>query len=273
MTLSIFNFLRDLLFNEKFDQNGKMFLETKPIVKIIISIILVIVIIVLTVYSAKKEKRLSNGNKLKQLTFVSILAGISFILYFVKFNLPFFMSFLDVQVSNVPALIGGFLFGPISGVIIVIVRTLLKLPMTSTAGVGELADLLIGAVTVLVSSLIYHKNKTKKNAVKALIWGTLAWIVTATLINWLFIADFYIYTMFDGNQAIIYGGINAIVGSEIANEQNYMFYYIFIGILPFNLFLSTLVSFVTFAVYKRVSKFFHAYIVENTTSELVEKNN
>ena len=29
MTLSIFNFLRDLLFNEKFDQNGKMFLENK----------------------------------------------------------------------------------------------------------------------------------------------------------------------------------------------------------------------------------------------------
>ncbi len=71
---------------------------------------------------------------------MAILTAVSYILYlFVKFPLPFlFPAFLDIQISEMPALLGGFALGPVQGAIIVIVKCLLKLPFSSTACVGEL---------------------------------------------------------------------------------------------------------------------------------------
>ena len=73
------------------------------------------------------------------MTKVAIFSAISIVLYFIKFPLPFlFPDFLDIQFSNLPAILGGLVMGPIGGVLIVVIRTLIKLPFTSTAGVGEL---------------------------------------------------------------------------------------------------------------------------------------
>ena len=59
---------------------------------------------------------------------VAIFSALSFILYlFPKFPLPIFPSFLDIQFSNLPAILGGFVLGPLGGCIIVIVRCALKL--------------------------------------------------------------------------------------------------------------------------------------------------
>ena len=72
---------------------------------------------------------------------LAILSAISYILYmFVKFPLPMlFPSFLDLQISDLPALIGGFAMGPWYGCIIIVVKCLLKMPFTGTACKGSLA--------------------------------------------------------------------------------------------------------------------------------------
>lgn len=64
---------------------------------------------------------------------LAILSAISYILYmFVKFPLPMlFPSFLDLQISDLPALIGGFAMGPWYGCIIIVVKCLLKMPFTA----------------------------------------------------------------------------------------------------------------------------------------------
>ncbi|HEY8445372.1 MAG TPA: ECF transporter S component [Bacilli bacterium] len=267
MILNIFDFLRDLLF----DKNDDGYLVTKPIVKIVLGLFLLAIIVLLIILAIKKEQKLSNNEKIRRITFVSILSGLSIVLYMLKINLPIFLSFLDIQFSNVPALIGGFLFGPLSGAIIVLIRTLVKLPMTGTGGVGELADLIIGLVVVIVSSLIYHKEKTKKNAIKALIYASLSWVFIATFTNWLFIADFYVYTMFDGNEGVIVGALNSLPGVTFVTVDNYMLYYILIGIIPFNLVLSSMVSLVTFLVYKRVSNLFEMF--GKGKPEVIKKTN
>src|SRR5690606_9345326 len=125
-------------------------------------------LIVLIVVAFKSEKKIENRhNKVKKLTAISMLAALSVVLYYfvkfpISFLLPFIPNFLDIQFSNVPIYIGGYMFGPIAGTIIAIIRFVVKLPGSSTLGVGELADLLIGIVTVLVSSMRYLKNKTYK---------------------------------------------------------------------------------------------------------------
>ncbi|MDR2046949.1 MAG: ECF transporter S component [Clostridiales bacterium] len=90
----------------------------------------------------------------------AILTALSFVLYLLKFNLPFvFPEFLEMQFSDLPALIGGFTLGPAGGCLIVVLKGLLKMPLTSTALAGEIADIIIGISFVLPASLIYRIRK------------------------------------------------------------------------------------------------------------------
>ena len=136
----------------------------------------------------KKTKKI-----LDYMTKIAIFSALSTILYFFpKFPLPFlFPSFLDVQFSNLPAILGGFAMGPIGGAIIVVIRTIIKLPFSSTAYVGEFGDLLIGLATVLTSSLIYKHCKTKKGGILGLVFGSIAWVVVAMIVNAIILIPFY----------------------------------------------------------------------------------
>lgn len=192
------------------------------------------------------------NNLTKRITITAILAGISTLLYlYLKFPLPFFPSFLDIQFSNLPVIIAGFAFGPIEAIAVVVVRFLIKLPMTSTAGIGEIADLIIGLSVAISTSLIYHKNHSRKGGIVALGIGTLVWVVVASFVNYFVLLPWF---------AEAYG-IGAVVGmlSSVIKgitTDNYLIYYVLFGAIPFNLLLSTIVSVITFIVYKRISFLF-----------------
>ena len=161
--------------------------------------------------------------KVLKIAQISILVSLSFILYLLKFPaatiIPIFPTFLELQFSNLPVIIGGFILGPVEGVIMVVIRTLLKLPLTHTIGVGEIADLVIGIATVLTSSLIYRKWRTKRGGYFALLFGAIAWVVVATLANWLFILPFYIDLM--GFEAIL-----GVKNNSGVTESNYVAKYL-----------------------------------------------
>ncbi|MFR7880054.1 MAG: ECF transporter S component [Christensenellales bacterium] len=152
---------------------------------------------------------------------------------------------------NLPAILGGFAMGPIGGAIIVVIRTLIKLPFSSTAYVGEFGDLLIGLATVLTSSLIYKYCKTKKGGILGLVFGSLAWVVVAMIVNATILIPFY-------SKAFGFSAVVEMCRSIFPKitETNFMVFYILGSILPFNLMLSFIVSIVTFLVYKRISALF-----------------
>lgn len=191
----------------------------------------------------------SRSQKIRKLVLIAIFTALSTVLYHLKFPLPMlFPSFLDIQFSNLPALIGGLVLGPLSGVTIVVLRGLLKLPFTSTMGVGELADVLIGIGAVLGSSLFYKYNRTKKGGAFALLISTVSWIIVAVLANYLIIMPFFIKLYgFDS----VFGLIEKVIKG--INKENFMAYYIIYAVIPFNLLLSTMVNLVTYFVYKKVS--------------------
>ncbi len=192
------------------------------------------------------------NNKTLQIVIIANLSALSLLFYFIlKFPLPFiFPSFLDIQFSNLPAIIGGFVLGPVGGATIVIIRTLIKLPFSSTAGSGEIIDLIIGMSTVLTSSIIYKKIKTKKGAIIASLCGMLVWTFVAVMANYLFVIDFYIEFYFNGAVEPLVGMLSIIPG---VTTENYMEKYILFSAIPFNILLSGLVYLITFLVYKRIS--------------------
>lgn len=193
-----------------------------------------------------------NKNRTLLLVVIANLTALSVLFYFFpKFPLPFiFPSFLEIQLSNLPAVIGGFALGPIAGGVIVIARTIIKLPFSSTAYVGEMVDLIIGLATVVTSSLIYKKLHSRKGAVYAMLAGMAVWTTVAVLANYFFIIDFYIEFYFGGNADPLVGMMSVIPG---INADNYMEKYILYAAIPFNLLLSGIVYGITFVVYKRIS--------------------
>ena len=188
---------------------------------------------------------------------IAILSALSFVLYmFAKFNLPFmFPSFLEMQFSELPAILAGFSMGPVAGAIVIIIKCLIKFPFTSTVFVGETMDIILGLFYVVTASVIYSKNKTRKNAVLGLVVGTIIATIFAMIFNRVVAIPFYVKLYFGGNFSAIVGMCSSLYPS--ITEDTFYLFYIFVAVLPFNLLRLGLVSLVTFFVYKRLSKVLH----------------
>ena len=196
-----------------------------------------------------------NRKKVLAITKIGIFAGLSTVLYFIRFPLPMFPSFLEIQFSVLPAIIGGFTMGPVGGILIVVIKFLMSLPSSKTAYVGDFADLLIGAATVLVTSMVYQKYKSKKGGLVALLLGSLTWIITGVLANYFILVPAYLKLFFN-NDLEGFLQLCRVVIKDI-NADNYMMKYILYAVIPFNALIAFVVSTITFLVYKKISNFLH----------------
>ena len=212
-------------------------------------------------YSFLQENYHIKKLNVRQMSVIGIFSALSILLYyFAKFNLPFFPPWLDIQFSDVPALLVSFMFGPISGSLVIVVRFICKLPGTSTLGVGELADLLIGVSLCLTSGIIYKRNRKFKGAIVAMSLGMLIATVVAMLANWLILIPAY-KGLAGFSQGMLTSMIDGIIsgGKGVVTDANFMIYYIFTGVLPFNLFRYVLVFIISLIIYKRIHKLIIRY--------------
>lgn len=193
----------------------------------------------------------------KNMARIAILSAISFVLYmFVKTPLPsLFPVFLDIQVSDIPALLGGFAMGPWAGVAIIIIKCCLKMPFSGTMLVGEVADILIGTALVLPAALIYNAKKSKKWAVIGLITGTFASTATAILANRFILIPLYTTVLLPWEALL--GMLSSLYGKAVTRE-NFYSYYLWLAVLPFNLLRLFLVDVVTLAIYKPLRRILHS---------------
>lgn len=181
---------------------------------------------------------------------VGILSGISVVLMqILEFPMPFMPPFLKFDFSNLPALIGGFAYGPLTGVVIVLIKAILHLLRTSTGGVGELADFLASGSFVAVASIIYKHKKTRTGAVIGLCLGTLVTAIVGGLANYYILIPFYAKVMPMEQIILISSKINPLIKSTLG--------YVLFGAIPFNLIKAIILSVITFVVYKRASRALH----------------
>lgn len=178
----------------------------------------------------------------------AIFAAISVLLYITKvppFVFPIFpgtFSFLEINFSEVPALIAGFAYGPLSGFIVLLIRLLIKLPMTSTLMIGELADIIYSTSFVVTAALIYKYKRTFKGVLLGLGIAFIVQLLTSALANYFVIYHLYNREFFGGNIPFS------------ANE-------FIIYVIPFNMIKNTVIAVITLLVYKRISKFIHSLFV------------
>lgn len=199
-----------------------------------------------------KAKTVKTGQRLtpKFIAGVGILSGISVVLMqILEFPIPFMPPFLKFDFSNLPALIGGLAYGPLTGVVIVFIKAVLHLLRTSTGGVGELADFLASGSFVLVTSVIYKYKKTRAGAVIGLRVGTAVTAIIGGLANYYILIPFYTKVMPMEQIILISSKINPLIKNTLG--------YVLFGAIPFNLIKAVILSVVTFIVYKRASGALH----------------
>ena len=144
----------------------------------------------------------TNRNGSRYLTVTAMLSAVAYVLMFIDFPIPFLIpSFIQMDISELPALVGAFAFGPVCGVLVCLVKNLLHLFITSTGGVGELCNFLLGATFVLAAGLIYKHKKSKKSAlIGALVGAVLMGIISVPLNYFL---TYPIYYNFMSKEAIL----------------------------------------------------------------------
>ena len=118
--------------------------------------------------------RMNSKLDVRKMTVTAMLSAIAFVLMFLDTAVPIMPSFIKLDLSELPALIATFALGPVCGVIVCLIKNLLHLLITTTGGVGELSNFILGAAFVLPAGLIYQHKKTKKNAIIGAIVGALA---------------------------------------------------------------------------------------------------
>ena len=114
----------------------------------------------------------------------ALLAAISYVLAFLEFPVSLSPSFARMDLSDLPALIGAFAFGAVTGVMIELIKNILQLLSTSTGGIGELGNFLMGASYVLAAGFIYKYKKTKKMAKWACVISSVVMGIAAAIANY-----------------------------------------------------------------------------------------
>lgn len=183
--------------------------------------------------------------KLNQLIKVALLGAIAYVLMFLEFRVPFMPEFLKVDISDLPAVIAAFAIGPIAGAGVELIKNMLHLMQTSTGGVGELANFLVGAAIVVTAGWYYKRNHSFKGAVIGLSLGVLMMALVGALANYFILLPFYAKIM--PFEVII--DMSAAVNGSIVDKMTLVLY----AIIPFNLMKGVAVSLLTLLIYKRVS--------------------
>lgn len=186
----------------------------------------------------------------KTMVKVSVLGVISFILMFFDFPLSWLApTFMKIDISDLPSLIGAFAIGPMAGVIVQFLKNLLNVLIegTTTAGVGELANFVVGAIFAFTAGIVYHRKKTFNRAVIGLILGTIAMTIVITLAN--YFVMFPLYAKLMGLEMQVFIDMGKAINKNITDLRSLML----LSVVPFNLLKGILETAITLLIYKRVS--------------------
>ena len=184
---------------------------------------------------------------------VAVLGAVAFVIMLAEIPLPFFPPFYKLDFSEVVVLMGGFALGPLPAVAIEALKIILNLMFTGTmtAYVGEIANFLIGLSFVLPAVIIYHKHKTRQNAIRGLLIGSICLIVVGALLNGFVLLPAYSYFYHMPMDALI--GMGSALIPAIRDRLTFVLF----ATAPFNLFKAIVTSLLTIALYKRISPILH----------------
>lgn len=182
---------------------------------------------------------------------IALLSAIALIVMYFQFPILPAYTFLKIDLSDIPALVGAFAFGPFTGAIIEGLKNILIILFmgTQTGGIGELANFVVGCAFVCTAGFIYRFSKTRKTALISLITATIVMTVAGLISNYLVFIPLYFKNM----------------------PTKDIIHYLIYAITPFNLIKGIIISVITLVIYKRVSVLIRAESLNNDRKKASEK--
>jgi riboflavin transporter FmnP len=213
-----------------------------------------VVVMVAIAYGFEKAAKKASGNTdrvlaTRKVVMIGMFAAISGILYCFDFALPIAPSFYKLDFSELPALIAGFAFGPVAGVLVEFIKEIVKLLLksSSTAFVGDLANFLIGCMLVLPASVIYQFHKSKRSALISCAVGTLVMTVFGTWFNAVYLLPTFAKLYGMPLDAIL--GMGAAINAGVKDITSF----VILMVAPINIIKGVGISAITMLVYKKLS--------------------
>ena len=193
----------------------------------------------------------NSTSKVRVLTGTAMLGAVAAVLMYLEFPIPIMPAFVKLDVSELPALIASFAYGPVTGVLVCLIKNLIKLPSTSTAAVGELFNFVMGALFVGVAGIVYKRNKTRKGAIVGALLGALVMAVVSVPYNYFIVYPAYVVMYHLPLEAIIgmYQAINPSVDGLLTC--------LLVFNLPFTFVKGVLDAVLCFLIYKPLSPILH----------------
>lgn len=196
--------------------------------------------------TTRNQSKTAKQVNVRYLTATAMLTAVAYILMFFDFSIPMLIpSFIKMDLSELPALIGSFAMGPMCGVLVCLLKNLLHLTITTTGGVGELSNFILGAAFVLPAGLIYKHKKTRKSALLGSLLGAAVMGVLSIVSNYYLVYPFYYNfmpkeTVLAAYQAILPGMKNILQCLVCFN-------------MPFTIVKGLISVAITFVIYKSLS--------------------
>ena len=224
-------------------------MEKIEISRIVITLIFGLTALFFALKSFFKKKEIFNTAFMSRVAVFSSIATILYIVPYLKFPIPFFPGFLEIHFDEVPALIGGFAYGPLCGFFIIIIKTIIKLPFTSTLCVGEIADLIYGLILVIPSAMIYKRKRNFKGALIGLLVACLLQVAVSSFLTTFVMLDFYMNVMGLSEKVIL-----SMCQAVNPNVKSLDFNFLLWVALPFNFVKNIILFILTTLLYKRTRK-------------------
>ena len=181
----------------------------------------------------------------KYLTVTAMLSAVAYILMFLDFSVPFMPAFIKMDLSELPALIGSFAMGPLCGVVVCLIKNVLHLFITTTGGVGELSNFILGVAFVLPAGLIYKHKKNRKSALIGSLAGAAFMGIFSIISNYFLVYPVYYNFM---PEEVILAAYQAILPSV----KNILQCLICFN-MPFTIIKGMFSVVITFLTYKHIS--------------------
>ena len=184
-------------------------------------------------------------SSVRYMSVTAMLSAVAFILMFLDFSVPFMPAFIKMDLSELPALIGAFSMGPECGILICLIKNVLHLFITTTGGVGELSNFLLGVAFVLPAGLIYRHKKSRRSALIGSLLGAVIMGVFSVVSNYFLV--YPVYYNFMPEEAVL-GAYQVIVPSVKSILQCLVCFN-----MPFTIVKGLFSVVITFLVYKHIS--------------------
>lgn len=179
----------------------------------------------------------------KQMVTLAMLSALAYVLMLL--HLPFkYLGFLELEFSDVPAVVASLVYGPAAGVVVELIKNLIKaVTATTTGGVGEMANFLISACYVAPIGVLFKRLKGKGKVVGSFGGGMLGFIIAGIVVNYFVTVPLY---------ASLFGGMDVVIGAAAATVPAVkdLATIVILGITPFNVVKGLLAAIVSYMVYK-----------------------